>query len=38
LSEEYAALSPDTLEAVGFYTSVAKDIGLSDTQKKVFGE
>lgn len=37
LSEEYASLSPDTLEGLGFYTSVAKDIGLSDTQKKVFG-
>ena len=37
LSEEYAALSPDTLESLGFLTSVAKDPGLSDTQKKVFG-
>ena len=37
LNEEYAALSPDTLESLGFLTSVAKDPGLSDTQKKVFG-
>jgi len=37
LNEEYAALSPDTLENLGFLTSVAKDPGLSDTQKKVFG-
>jgi len=38
LNEEYAALSPDTLENLGFLTSVAKDPGLSQTQKKVFGE
>lgn len=37
LNEEYAALTPDTLESLGFLTSVAKDPGLSDTQKKVFG-
>jgi len=37
LNEEYAALSPDTLESLGFLTSVAKDPGLTDTQKKVFG-
>jgi len=38
LNEEYAALSPDTLENLGFLTNVAKDPGLSDTQKKVFGD
>jgi len=37
LNEEYATLSPDSLESFGFLTSVAKDPGLSDTQKKVFG-
>ena len=37
LNEEYATLSPDTLESLGFLTSVAKDPGLTDTQKKVFG-
>lgn len=35
LSDEYMSLSPNTLENLGFYTSIPEDPGLSDTQKKV---
>ena len=39
LSEEYSQMSPNTLESMGFYTTVQKEVqGISEAQKKVAGK